>query len=169
MSNTVTLLASGQSNSSIFTNIPQTYDDLMVLISMEDLSGGVGQTVYCTFNNDSSAIYSGTWVEGNGSSSYSSRNSAQTGFRLGVVNANGSTNSNIFGNLFFYLPNYRTTNRFKSFICDYVTENGATLAFIGLDTGVYRSTNAINQLSFGTGFPLDSITTYYLYGIIRTP
>lgn len=168
MSNTVTLIASGQSNAVTFSNIPQTYDDLMVLISMEDLSGGAGQTLYSVWNNDNSTLYSGTWIEGNGSSSYSSRNSAQTGFRLGVVNSNGSTNSNIFGNLFFYLPNYRTTNRFKSFICDYVTENGATLAYMGLDTGVYRSTNAITQLSYGTGFSLDSITTYYLYGIKKT-
>lgn len=171
MPNTLTKIASLTGNSLIFSNIPSTYDDLLILGSTRDLTsgGGAGQTLYMQFNSDGSTLYSSRWFEGNGSSGYSGNNGTnQTGFRAGVINSTGATSALIFGNLNLYITNYASTNTFKSYTMEYVTENNATLAYSGLDGGVYRSTNAITSLSLGTGFALDTICQMTLYGIKRT-
>ena len=167
MANTQTLLATITGNSMIFSNIPTTYTDLLVKVTMRDLtpSGGFGQTLYMQFNGDGGTNYSSRWIEGNGSSAYSSNNgTSQTGFRLGVVNSTGATNANIFGSLELYIPNYAGST-FKSYIADYVTENVATGGYSGVDTGIWRSTSAITGISMGTGFSLSTLCTASIYGI----
>jgi hypothetical protein len=167
MANTQTLIATLTGNSMIFSSIPGTYTDLLIKVTMRDLTsgGGFGQTLYMQFNGDGSTLYSSRWLEGNGSSAYSSNNGTnQTGFRVSVVNSTGATNANIFGSLEIYIPNYAGST-FKSYIADYVTENVATGAYQGVDTGIYRSTSAITSLSMGTGFSLSTLCTASLYGI----
>lgn len=172
MPNTIVRLGNISGNSLIFQSIPNTYTDLMIVASIRDLTsgGGFGQTLYMQFNSDGSTLYSSRWVEGNGSSTYSGNNGTnQTGFRVGVVNSTGATSAYLFGNLVIYIPNYSSTTQFKSYVCEYITENGAAnQAYAGVDTGVYRSTNAISGVSLGTGFSLDSNCNATLYGIIKS-
>lgn len=150
-----------------FTNIPQTYTDLLITASIKDNTsgGGVGQTIYMTFNSDGSAIYSGRWLESDGTNRYTSSNSNQTGFRMGVVQSTGAT-SGIYSNLEIYIPNY-TLNTWKSFMSEYVTENSGTGVYIGADTGICRTHAPITTVSIGTGFTLNQYTSWNLYGIAR--
>lgn len=171
MPNTLSKIASLTGNSLIFSNIPSSYDDLLVLGSARDLTsgGGAGQTLYMQFNGDGSTLYSSRWFEGNGTSGYSGNNGTnQTGFRAGVINSTGATSALIFGSFSLYVTNYASTSTFKSYVFEYATENNAALAYIGLDGGVYRNTSAITSLSLGTGFPLDTNCQITLYGIKRT-
>lgn len=169
MANTFTKIAELAGNSLIFSSIPSTYDDLMIAVSCRDLTsgGGVGQTIYMQFNSDGGTNYSGRWFEGNGTTAYASSNSNQTGFRLGVVNSTGATSASIFGNYQVYIPNY-TSAVFKSFVCTYVTENNASGVYTGQTGGIWRSTSAINYISMGTGFSLDTLNTATLYGIKKS-
>lgn len=160
-------LGTASGSSLTFSSIPNTYTDLVLLASIRDLTsgGGTGQTLYMQFNSDSSTIYSGTWLEANsGSAVYSSRNSAQTGFRVAVVNSTASSAAT-FGNLMIYIPNYANTSYNKTFICDYITENNGSNTYMGIDTGVWRSNAAIHTVGIGTGFTLDSNSTATLYGV----
>lgn len=172
MPNTTVRLASITGNSLIFQSIPNTYTDLMILVSARDLTsgGGFGQTLYMQFNGDGSALYSSRWMESSASATYSGNNGTnQTGFRVAVVNSTGATSASIFGNLMIYIPNYASTTQFKTYVCEYITENNASnSAYMGVDTGVYRSTNAISGVSLGTGFPLDGNCNATLYGIIKS-
>jgi len=169
MANTLTKIAELTGNSFIFSSIPNTFDDLVIYVSCRDLTsgGGFGQTIYMQFNQDGGTNYSGRWIEGNGSAAYTSSNSNQTGFRLGVVNSTGATSSSIFGNYQIYIPNY-TSSVFKSFVSQYVTENNATGAYAGQTGGTWRSTAAINYISMGTGFSLDTLNTATLYGVKKS-
>lgn len=172
MPNTTVRLGQLSGNSLIFTGIPNTYTDLMIMVSARDLTsgGGFGQTLYMQFNGDGSTLYSSRWAESNATSSYSSNNgTSQTGFRVAVINSTGASNANIFGNLLLYIPNYASTTQFKNYVCEYITENGSSnQAYLGIDCGLYRSTNAISSVSLGTGFALDSNCTATLYGIKNT-
>lgn len=171
MPNTMTRIASITGNSLIFSSIPNTYTDLLILGSVRDLTsgGGYGQTLYMQFNGDGSSLYSSRWMEGSGSSTYSGNNGTnQTGFRVAVVNSTGATSASIFGSFSIYIPNYASTSQSKTYICEYVTENGVSnQAYAGVDTGVYRSNNAISGVSLGTGFSLDSQCSVSLYGIVK--
>lgn len=172
MPNTMVRLANITGNSLIFSGIPNTYTDLMIVASVRDLTsgGGFGQTLYMQFNGDGSALYSSRWFESSGGSRYSGTNGTnQTGFRVAVVNSTGASSANIFGNLMIYIPNYASTTTFKSYVCEYITENAVTTsAYIGVDNGLYRSTNAISGVSLGTGFALDGNCNATLYGIIKS-
>lgn len=148
-----------------FNNIPQTYTDLLITASIKDNTsgGGVGQTLYMTFNNDGSANYSSRWLESNGTDRYTVANSNQTGFRLGVVQSTGAT-AGMYSNLEIYIPNY-TGNMFKSHLSEYVTVNSGTGVFLGTDTGVWRGNAGITTIGIGTGFALNQFTSWDLYGL----
>jgi hypothetical protein len=148
-----------------FTNIPQTYTDLFITASIKDNTsgGGVGQTIYMTINGDGSSVYSARWIESDGTNRYTSSNTNQTGFRLGVVQSTAAT-SGIYSNLEIYFPNY-TGNTWKTYLSEYVTENSATGIYAGSDTGVYRGNAPIRTISIGTGFTLNQYTSWNLYGL----
>ena len=153
----------------IFNNIPQTFTDLVLYASIRDNTsgGGAGQTLYMDFNGDnSSGGYSSRWMENNGSSAYASANQNQNGFRVSVVNSSASTASS-YGSMAIYIPNYRS-NVYKSFTCEYVTENNATAVFNGLCAGTWRNQSPITRIGMGTGFQLLQFTSISLYGISNT-
>lgn len=169
MPNTYTKIASITGNSLIFSNIPSTYNDLLIVGSVRDLTsgGGAGQTLYMQFNGDGSNVYYSKWMEANGTAQYASGQGPATGFRVGVVNSTGATSAAIFSNYYIYIPQYTSAN-FKSYISEYATENYSSLAYLGQDVGYWGSTAAITSVSMGTGFAIDSLSTVTLYGIKNT-
>jgi len=95
-----------------FDSIPQTYTDLRVVVVTR--SSSTADSVCMRFNNNSSSIYSGTYLRGNGGIVYSQRDTsfskAIIGFNmpssasglLGLATADifsytGSTNKSILG------------------------------------------------------------------------
>lgn len=152
----------------VLNNIPQTFTDLVLYASIRDNTsgGGAGQTLYMDFNGDGATNYSSRWMETNGSSAYTSSNQNQTGFRVSVVNSQGATASS-YGSMTIYIPNYRS-NVYKSFTCEYATENNATAIFNGLGTGTWRNFSPITRIGLGTGFQILQFTSISLYGISNT-
>lgn len=148
-----------------FNNIPQTYTDLLITASIKDNTsgGGTGQTMYMTFNNDGGANYSARWLESDGTSRYTTSNSAQTGFRLGVVQSTGAT-SGMYSNMEIYIPNY-TNNIYKSYFAEYATVNSGTGVYLGIDTGIWRGHTGVTSIGIGTGFSLNQYTSWNLYGL----
>ena len=95
-----------------FTNIPQTYTDLIVIV--DGISSGGVDNFCMRFNNDSANNYSGTLVEGNGS--------AYTGYRTWntgqIVTAlyYSSVSSTYRSIARFEINNYTSTNMHKNVI-----------------------------------------------------
>jgi hypothetical protein len=160
---TVTVGSGG--GSVVFTNIPQTYTDLVLYIS--------GRTDWTTDTNDQVRIY----LNGN-TSNYSHKLLLGTGSATDGdgtqntapgVNAQTQTNAmtaNTFSNDYIYIPNY-TSAEHKTVGHDHTTENNATLSYITLGATVWANTSAVTSITVGTfrGADWRQYSSATLYGI----
>ena len=145
-----------------FTNIPQTYTDLVIKMSIRtDIAGQIYDSVQVKFNGLNT---NGTarWLQGNGSAG-SSSNAAVIADIFGV----GSTSTaSVFANSELVVPSYTSASS-KSVLVDSVSENNATLIYSRLVSGNWNSTAAINQVTLflpnGSNFAIGS--TASLYGV----
>ena len=154
------------STSSItFNNIPQGYQDLMLVMSLRS-SRSATTASFCTrMNANTSGVASYTILQGNGSSATSTRNTATTFDTLIPIAGNTST-SGIFSSVTYHILNYANTSTFKTCIARSANDlNGSGTTT--LQTGLLRSTSAITsiQLFEYDGNPMISGTSYALYGI----
>jgi len=158
---TVTVPSGGQP-SIIFNNIPQTYTDLVILLSARtDRTGANIDGVYPFFNNDTIVgNYSGRRIIGNGST-------ATSNTYTGVITAANDLTTYAFGNAIIYIPNYRSANN-KSFTVDAVNENNATIAYTTLSALLWNNTAPISTITLRTEDGVSKLlqhSTATLYGI----
>jgi hypothetical protein len=134
-----------------FTDIPQTYTDLVLVFSGTAVSG---DTMYYQFNGDTGTNYSDTYLFGDGSAG-SGRHANQGGIFGGGIN---TTKSQQIINIMNYSNTTTTKNTLLRANASGIT---ATSAFVGL----WRSTAAITsiQLKIGANFAIGS--SFSLYGI----
>lgn len=148
----------------VFTNIPQNFQDLMLVISARSSSSSSG-SIEARFNGDSGSNYSWTYLQGNGSSALSGRGSNST---VSVVGrATGSaTLSNLFASSISHILNYSNTVTNKTIIeraANDESGSGVTEEWISL----WRSSLPITSITMAcpgqTNFAVGSTAT--LYGI----
>ncbi len=148
-----------------FSNIPQTYQDLMIVGNSRcTVASSLGYP-YTRLNDNDASIYSDTNLIGNGASISSSRNSSTSVGRLGVE-AGGSSTAGIFGSLVIHILNYANTSTFKTIL----SRSAADLNGSGetrLVATLFRSTSAVSsvRLSDEIGGNFASGSTFNLYGI----
>jgi hypothetical protein len=157
---TVTVGAGGAASID-FTNIPQTYTDLHLLVSLREESS-TSAVAFIKFNN-ATANRSERYIQGNGSSATSGTTSV-----LQFIVCQPSDTASTFGNASIYIPNYTSSN-FKSVSSDSVSENNATSAFSRLVAGLWADTSAINQITITTDTgDVAQYSTATLYGVSNT-
>ena len=145
----------------VFSSIPNTYTDLVIVGSIKSAAATNPQT-YVRFNGDTGSNYSVTNLYANGSSAGSTKFSNQTFIRYNYVTDPNTTN---FATLIMNLNNYSNSTTFKTAL----TKFG--LVSVGLDytVGLWRNTSAITQVTFtlesATNFASGCVFT--LYGILK--
>ncbi len=140
---TVTV-GSGGAASIEFTNIPQTYTDLVIKASLRDTRTDSPVTdVALTFNNSATG-YSMRMIYGDGSSAGSASSSGASRITGFYENTNQTT-SNTFSNIEIYIPNYTSSNN-KSVSIDGVAENNATTIYSSLVAGLWADSSAITSI-----------------------
>jgi len=156
-----------------FNSISSAYTDL-VLVASNLVMSGSSATPFAYFNGSNgstAAYYSGTMLEGNGSS-------AQSGRRIN--NSNGvpcggtyvgmsSTNPTMF---VLQVMNYSNTTTYKTTLCRYGLASAETEATVGLWRGsTGSSTEAITSITIknDAGQNFTSGSTFSLYGIAAQP
>ena len=152
-----TATGTGSSGVITFTSIPSTYTDLRI-ISNYSLTGSSAN--FLTFNNDSSALYSETNLDGDGASAGSSRRTSQTKI---ILLSNGTNRALHTIDVFSYAGStYKT-----SLITQSLDANGS--GTIRTTVGLYQSATAISRLDFTLGNPESFTTssTFTLYGILK--
>lgn len=167
MPDTFRLIASGTVTGSAgdiqFTNIPQTYTDLRLVISAKGrlTSGVAGAMVIYTATGQSSTL--STWLNAQGDTSGTvSYSSAYPIIGTLVYNT-----TNIFGITNVYIPNY-TSSAKKFFSTESITEAQATQAYHSLNGLMIDYTSPISFLGLGDGSAGGGLavgTTASLYGI----
>jgi hypothetical protein len=163
---TVTVPAGGQAEFD-FINIPQTYDDLVIMFSVRSANSGTdGGSATMRFNNDSGSNYSFRWIRGDGANATS--NSSSTTFIRVINNSPTAGNTaSTFCNSRVYIPNYRGSTA-KSLSEDNVSENNTTTAYSFLVAGLWTGTAAINRVTVtGEAGNFVQHSTATLYGITR--
>ena len=155
-----TTVGSGGASTIVFSSIPQTYTDLLLVVSGRATTDN--PTLYVYFNGDTTAAnYTFRAINGDGASATVSAATQAWFMRVTPSSATAST----FSNGMSYIPNY-TGSTIKSVSTDSVTENNATTAYTQLNAGLWSSTSAITSITldpFGTDFAQHSSAS--LYGI----
>lgn len=144
-----------------FTNIPGTYTDLWLLVSLRSTRSTGSYDLYKLQINGSNDLTSGRTLEGTGSSVQS-----ESRIEVGVQPISLDT-ANTFNSGSHYIPNYAGSTA-KSLSGDSVAENNGTEAGLLLTAGYYSGTAAITSLKLVSGvgnFVTGSSAT--LYGILK--
>jgi len=127
-----------------FVNIPQTYQDLRVVIYARTANALTTDALGLNFNSDYGTNYSETYLQGNGSSLTSARDTSST--RFYSINIPGAiAPSGVFGSITIDILNYANTSTYKTIIAKWANDQNGS-GTTGLMTGLWRSTAAINEI-----------------------
>jgi len=159
---TVTV-GSGGAASIDFTNIPQTYTDLKIVLSGRSASSANFDNPRFTINSSTSSFSRRSLYAESGSVGSES----QSDRIIGVVPAANATSST-FGSLEVVIPNYTASNN-KSYSSDSVTENNSTTQAMWLLAGLWSNTAAISSvtISLQSGSNFTQYSTATLFGITK--
>jgi hypothetical protein len=167
---TVTVGAGGAASIS-FSNIPQTYTDLCIVVSSrKSLSTGLGYSSI-NFNGDTGSNYGYVFLNGAGTTVYQNLSSPAT--FLFFSSDDQANTANTFGSASIYIPNYVSNIGFKSVYTHCVSENNsAASAYMDIHSGLWRSTSSITSVVLAdlvTGSSFVQYSTATLYGVFRGP
>ena len=160
MAATYTPIASitlGATASSVtFNSIPQTYTDLVLIISTKNTS--TGNYILTRYNSDSGTNYSQTRILGTGSVAASNRDANDNSFALMY-----QTNTTDPGICVLNIFNYSNTTTNKTAI----SRDNFAADTTFLRVGMWRNTSAITNISLTiNGGNFDTGSTFNLYGIL---
>lgn len=132
-----------------FSNIPQTYQDLMLVLNVRSARSGQSAFNFHITTN-SGQLFSGTTLYGDGSTAASSRFSNAYDPTDGSIPAAPAT-AGVFGSAVSHILNYTNTSYFKTTLTRWASDTNG-----GGTTGIYanlvRSTSAITALNVYTDF-----------------
>jgi hypothetical protein len=146
-----------------FTSIPQTFTDLVIVMSCRtDRAAGV-DGINGNINGSSANFTSRNLI---GDGSVSSSNSTSVG-TLGLATDSLNT-ANTFGNSVAYITNYTAATN-KSISSDQVIENNAAASFQILRAILWSNTAAITSINFvpQNGTNIVAGSTISLYGVLK--
>jgi hypothetical protein len=147
-----------------FDNIPQVYQDLMVVGYARSAATATNENHFFRLNGNTSTLYSRTVLEGDGSSASSVRESNLQQTYIGAIPAASAT-ANLFSSYILHFLNYANTSTNKSGLVRFANDrNGSGIT--NIVANLYRSTSAITSLTLfnGTG-NFASGTSFSLYGV----
>jgi hypothetical protein len=140
-----------------FSNLPQGYTDLVLVVNCA-ISSGTGNSKL-QFNSDTATNYSQTSVEGTGSSAVSSRYSTQNQIYL---EGSGFLNTTFQNTKIINIQNYTNTTTNKTILL----RNGGAGAGVDAIVGLWRSTSAITSFTITTtASTFVSGSTFTIYGV----
>ena len=145
-----------------FSNIPQTYTDLLLKVSLRSITSGT-YDAFGVYLNGVQSDRTRRALFGNGSTVSSNTSTYRD---LGVINGNTST-ANTFSNIELYFPNYTSAN-FKSISSDSVWETNGTASDIAMFAGLWSSTAPITSIlldNASSGLSYMQHSSASLYGI----
>jgi hypothetical protein len=141
-----------------FSNIPQSYTDLKIIVSAR--TDSTSPNILFSING-STSTFSCMALYSDGASV---SNTASVPRVVSYTSLSTDTAST-FGNTEVYIPNY-TSSSSKSYSVDTVSENNATTAYAGLFAGLWATGSAITSLTFTpSSGSFVAGSTFTLYGI----
>jgi hypothetical protein len=157
-------VGAGGAASVTFSNIPQTYTDLVVKVSARSSLSANVFPIYLEFNG-TTPTRSYRILQGTGTTAISS--AATGGMWAGYYPA-ATTTASTFSNLEMYVTNY-VGSTFKSVSVDGVQERNSTDSYQNLAAFLWSSTDPITSLSVfdSGGGVFVQYSTFTLYGVFK--
>lgn len=148
----------GATNTSIgFAGIPQTFQDLMIVLTTRR-TDAVTEGTQFLYTNFSGSIASTTKLLGDGSSATSSRTTAQNAGFIGAY-PGASAAAGIFGSQIIHILDYANTSRFKTILCRTAADrNGGGQS--ELSVTLFRDTGGLTTVGVSTY----NASVYYVPG-----
>ena len=128
-----------------FSNIPQGYTDLCIMLSFRAAnSGSAGYDFYADMSfNGSTSTATFRRLAG-----YSTTVASDNGTRLYAASFLGSTGTaSTFGNAQVYIPNYTGSN-YKSYSSESAAETNSSNNYLDMTSGLWSNTAAITSITF---------------------
>jgi hypothetical protein len=156
-----TQITDGTSSGISFNNIPQTYTDLLLKISVKATASS-WDSIGLICNGDQSSR-SNNKIQGSGSAASANRSTYRDFGSMGGTN----TTANVFGSYEIYIPNY-TLSGFHHILINGVNENNATEAYQYFTSFLESTGRPVTSLGISSstyGTPFAQYTSATLYGI----
>lgn len=154
-------VAAGGAASITFSNIPQTYKHLRIIMMIAPATG-INQ-INAVVNNDTTANYTWHQLYGNGTAGSNSGVSSQTAAAMAPAPYSSTVPSVQVSDLL----DYTSTSKFKVFRGVGGTDANGT-GQVALRSAMWKSTSAVTSIkfSFDTAVNLPQYTTINLYGTV---
>lgn len=156
----------GGSTGGGFSNIPQTYQDLMIVFSGTCYGAG-GTTMGHNMNNETGTPWSYTTFFGTGTGVMTSGRASNTTYFPPVTNGIGYGGNAAPSLVTYHILNYTSTTNAKTFLVRYATDQSGS-GSVGITAGTCRVTNALTSFTWSTANGSIFFTpgsTMTLYGI----
>jgi hypothetical protein len=149
-----------------FTSIPQTYTDLVLMISCRTDQAATISNLLFQFNGDTASNYYSRVLWGNGASVTADYADPAGYVYAGPAFSGSVSSSNLFGSATVYIPNY-TGSASKTSNIEGVTEDNATTRYVTFSTGRWSGTSAITSIKIYSGGSANLVqySSASLYGI----
>jgi hypothetical protein len=151
-----------------FSNIPQGYTDLKVVLSVRASTTSGNSNCFIYLNGVTGTSYSQRRLYGNGTNGSPLVSDTQTSYPwIDMINTipNATYTANTFASAEIYIPNYTSSN-YKSLSVDFVGENNATTSYQYFTAGLFSNTSAITSLVIDGTDNFVQYSTATLYGIL---
>ena len=158
-------VGSGGTSSIDFSSIPQTYTDLVLVMSMRTSTAGVSDYAAVSFNSSTSS-FSQITLAGTGTAAVSASYTTSPDSRIVSQVVGNTATASVFSSGSLYIPNY-TSSTNKSFSYDAVRENNATGTELAFGAGLWSNTAAITSIAITawSGATILQYSSASLYGI----
>jgi hypothetical protein len=153
-----------------FSNIPQTYQDLRVVLFVRSTNANATGDAFVMYFNHGAGFqfsgYSSTNLAGDGSSAVSNRESSTSAIRIPNLIPTTTQTAGVFASITFDILNYRSSTFKTAILRGAGDTNGAGQT--SLTAGLSQNTGAITGLLMATGLGVNHFaanSTATLYGI----
>jgi hypothetical protein len=146
-----------------FSGISQDYTDLVLVSQTQQVTSG--EDLAIRFNNDSTSVYSRTYICGDGSTAHSGRSTGQSYI---ILDHHGTPpTSTSFGSSIVNIPNYSNTTLNKTVLNRNGSIDSSPAVATVSNVGLWRSQAAITSITVlcTNSSNLKAGSTFDLYGI----
>lgn len=149
-----------------FTNIPSSYTDLCLKISVRAAATNWTTTaVRITFNTVGGTSYTRKTMYNTSAGSAGSDSASGVAFLGGIGGQGSSSTGSVFAIADFYIPNY-AGSAYKTVSINSISENNGTDTAQQMTAGMFSNTSAISSISIVDAFGnFNQYSTVALYGI----
>jgi hypothetical protein len=159
-----TTVGAGGVSSVIFSNIPQSYTDLKIIISGRTSDGNTGTIANIKFNGSTTG-YSSRYFHGRGDTTTGGTGSTSAGDIGRFPGVNSPVTNSLFSNTEIYVTNY-SGNTYKPYSVDSSTEANQTIAYLIATSGLWSNSSAITSVEISSSAgTVSQYSTFTLYGI----